>query len=194
FGGLYAGSPQEGQKALQPFVDYGTPLVNASGIIPYVAAQQALDAEFADGQRYYWKSLNIMELNEAAIERIVEGARKQVSPYSTTDLWHIGGEVKRVDAKASAFNGRGAAFLVNAEANWHDKADDHANMKWVREFIHDIEPFSDGSRYLNFAGFQEEGDDMMRNGFGKNYARLAAIKRQYDPTNFFRLNPNIKPE
>jgi len=194
FGGLYAGSPQEGQKALQPFVDYGTPLVNASGIIPYVAAQQALDAEFADGQRYYWKSLNIMELNEAAIERIVEGACKQVSPYSTTDLWHIGGEVKRVDAKASAFNGRGAAFLVNVEANWHDKADDHANMKWVREFIHDIEPFSDGSRYLNFAGFQEEGDEMMRNGFGKNYARLAAIKRQYDPTNFFRLNQNIKPE
>jgi len=54
-------------------------------------------------------------------------------------------------------------------------------------------PFSDGSRYLNFAGFQEEGDDMMQSSFGAHYARLEALKRRYDPDNLFRLNQNIKP-
>jgi hypothetical protein len=39
----------------------------------------------------------------------------------------------------------------------------------------------------------DEGDDRVRSTYGGNYARLQAIKQKYDPTNFFRLNPNIKP-
>jgi hypothetical protein len=63
----------------------------------------------------------------------------------------------------------------------------------VRKFIADMEPYSDGSRYLNFAGFQEEGQAMMRSSFGPHYERLLALERRYDPTNLFRLNQNIDP-
>ncbi len=71
---------------------------------------------------------------------------------------------------------------------------DEANVAWLRDFIADMEEFSDGSRYLNFAGFQEEGDTMMRSAFGPQYRRLSALKRKYDPDNLFRLNQNIDPE
>jgi len=47
--------------------------------------------------------------------------------------------------------------------------------------------------YLNFAGFQEEEDAMMQAAFGPHYERLADLKTRYDPTNFFRLNQNIRP-
>jgi FAD/FMN-containing dehydrogenase len=30
--------------------------------------------------------------------------------------------------------------------------------------------------------------------FGQNLQRLAAIKKKFDPDNFFRVNQNIKPE
>ena len=193
-GGLYAGPVSAGRRALQPLIDFGTPLLNFSGVKPYIEAQQTFDADYPDGLRYYWKSLNLTRLDDAAIERIVHHARQQVSPFSTTDIWHIGGAVTRASAEDSAFYGRQAAFLLNPEANWIDEADDEANLGWVRRFISDMEPFSDGSRYLNFAGFQEEGHPMIESAFGPQYARLVALKRKYDPTNFFALNQNIRPE
>ncbi|MEL6526389.1 MAG: BBE domain-containing protein, partial [Chloroflexota bacterium] len=69
-----------------------------------------------------------------------------------------------------------------------------ANIAWVRDTIDDIEAFSDGSRYLNFAGFQEEGNAMMQASFGEHYARLRELKRKYDPQNVFSLNQNIQPD
>jgi FAD/FMN-containing dehydrogenase len=82
---------------------------------------------------------------------------------------------------------------VNPEANWRAAQHDAANVAWVRTFIDALAPHSDGSRYLNFAGFQEEGESMMRRGYGPHYDRLVALKRTYDPDNVFRLNPNVSP-
>jgi FAD/FMN-containing dehydrogenase len=39
----------------------------------------------------------------------------------------------------------------------------------------------------------EEGQERVKASFRDNYERLANIKKQYDPTNFFRVNQNIKP-
>jgi FAD/FMN-containing dehydrogenase len=151
------------------------------------------DADYPDGLRYYWKSLNLQTIDEKAIERIAHHASQQPSPFSTTDLWHVGGAVTRVSPDESAFHGRQASFLLNPEANWVDAKDDDVNISWARDFVDDMEPFSDGSRYLNFPGFQEEGDEMMRKSFGDKYARLQELKQRYDPNNVFKLNQNIKP-
>ncbi|MFN8499115.1 MAG: FAD-binding oxidoreductase [Anaerolineae bacterium] len=193
-GAMYAGPVADGERVLQPLRDFGTPLLDFSGPTQYVAAQSIFDADYPAGMRYYWKSLNLTSLSDEAIDVIATHARRQPSPLSTVDLWHVGGQMRRVGADESAFNGRQAAFVVNLEANWTDSADDAANIAWARDLIAALQPFSDGSRYLNFPGFQEEGDTMMREAFGPQYTRLAQIKAKYDPTNLFRLNQNIKPE
>ena len=51
--------------------------------------------------------------------------------------------------------------------------------------------FASGGVYLNFIG--DEGGDRVRAAFGNSYERLAAVKRTYDPENFFRRNQNIAP-
>ena len=193
FGAMYAGAPVEGQPILQPLRDFGEPLIDFSEVMPYVEAQKVFDEDYPDGNRYYWKSLNLSRLDDRVIDRIVKHARQQPSVFSTVDIWYIGGAVTQVDDETSAFHGRQAAFLLSPEANWEHAEDDEVNISWLREFIADMQEFSDGSRYLNFPGFQEEGDEMMRQSFGPKYDRLAALKAKYDPTNFFSLNQNIKP-
>lgn len=194
FVGTFAGSVAEGERILNPLRAFGEPLADFSAPTPYLELQRFFDEEYPDGDRYYWKSLSLNGLDDRAIDRIVEHARRQPSPYSTTDLWDLGGAVKRASPDDSAYYGRQAAFLLNPEANWKDPEQDEANIRWARNFIEEMQEFSDGTRYLNFAGFQEEGDAMMRSAFGSNYERLAKLKEKYDPTNLFRLNQNIQPK
>jgi FAD/FMN-containing dehydrogenase len=193
--GMYAGPAEEGQRAMQPLRDFREPLVDFSGVMQYVEAQRFFDDDFPSFERrYYWKSLNLYELSDAAIDQIVRRVLSQPSPFSTTDLWHIGGAVRRAGEEEGAFVGRHVPFLFNVESNWEDPGRDETNIAWAREFVEAMREFSDGSRYINFPGFHEEGDEGIRATFGARYQRLAALKNKYDPTNLFRLNQNIKPQ
>jgi FAD/FMN-containing dehydrogenase len=193
--GMYTGDPEEGRRVMQPLRDFAEPLLDFSDVMNYQIAQTFFDADYPKYKlRYYWKSLNLTRMDDEVIALITDHARRQPSLLKTTDIWHIGGAVRRVAEEATAFHGRHISFLLNAEANWEDAADDDANMAWVREMLAAAQPFSDGSRYLNFAGLQEEGDQMMADAFAGKYAKLARIKQKYDPENIFRLNQNIKPQ
>ena len=191
FAGLFLGDPVEGERVLRPLHDYGVPLFDASGVMPYVEVQQAFDEDYPDGLRYYWKSVNVTDLGDTAIDAIVAAGTAPASPLSTVDVWHVGGAA--AESVDGAFATSSAAFLVNPEANWVDAADDDANIAWARALVTALEPFSDGTRYLNFAGFEEEGDALVRASFGDRYDRLAAVKARWDPDNLFRLNQNVRP-
>jgi FAD/FMN-containing dehydrogenase len=192
--GPYVGPVDVGEGVLQPLRDFGASLVDFSGPAPYVEVQKLFDEDYPSHElRYYWKATNLTELSDEMIDRIAEHAERQPSPLSTTDIWHIGGAVRRVSEDAMAYSGRDVAFTVTAEANWSDPADDEANIEWARRMVQDLERFSDGSRYLNFPGFLEEGEETMRATFKRKYERLVALKDRYDPTNLFRLNQNVKP-
>ncbi len=192
-GALYAGPIEEGRHVLRPLIEVADPIADFSGVMSYVDVQRLWDADYPDGIRYYWKSINLARLDDDVIDCIADHARKQPSTQSTTDLWFVAGESRNAKPETSAFYGREAALMVGVSADWTNPADDEANILWTREFVKALTPYSDGSRYLNFAGFQEEGEQMMRSAFGPLYTRLLTLKRRYDPTNVFRLNQNIDP-
>ncbi|MBD3305271.1 FAD-binding protein [candidate division KSB3 bacterium] len=193
FGACYAGSVEEGQQVLQPLREFAEPMVDASGPMPYTDVQTILDAEFPDGFHYYWKSLYLDSLDDPVIDGVAACNEQRPSPLSTVDIWQMGGAISRFSEDDSAVGSRDAPYLLGIEANWDPSEDDDANIAWARKCIADMQPFSNGRQYLNFPGFLEDQEQTMRTTFDNRYERLVALKNKYDPTNFFRLNHNIKP-
>jgi FAD/FMN-containing dehydrogenase len=191
--GMFAGPVDEGEKALQPLRDLGTPLSDLSDRMAYVDAQQIYDPDYPAGHRYYWKSTNLPSLPDQAVDVLVDHMRRAPSKHSTIDVWLNGGAMARIADEATAFSGRDGRYVVNPEANWEDPAEDDVNIAWARELLAALEVHASDGMYLNFPGFLEEGQSLVRASMGGNYERLAQLKRRLDPENLFRRNANIEP-
>jgi hypothetical protein len=76
-------------------------------------------------------------------------------------------------------------------AQWTDPAQTASHRDWARAGEELLRPFSQNAHLLS--ALDVEADDVIKTAFGANLPRLAAIKKKYDPTNFFRVNHNIRP-
>jgi hypothetical protein len=76
-------------------------------------------------------------------------------------------------------------------AQWTDPAQTDMHRDWARSGEEILRPFSENAHLLS--ALDVEADDVIQTAFGPNLPRLAAIKKKYDPTNFFRVNHNINP-
>ncbi|PKK13648.1 FAD-binding oxidoreductase [Thermomonospora sp. CIF 1] len=194
FAAMHSGDPAHGEAALRPLRDIGSPIADLSGPKPYLEVQRFFDEDYpAHVMRYYWKSRYLGGLPDELIDVLVELNEASPSPHSTLDVWQLGGAFARPGPQATAFGDRSAPFLLGIEANWEDPERDGACIRWARRVYDAVAPFTTGADYLNFPGLLEDHDRMVRDSFGVNLARLAELKRRYDPGNLFRLNPNIRP-
>jgi FAD/FMN-containing dehydrogenase len=187
----WSGPLEQGEDIVRPLREIAPPVADLSGPMPYLAAQQLFDPDYPDGGRYYWKSIYLRDLDDATIEALIRHAAGRPSSHTTLDIWALGGAARREPAGGSAFTRREDPFLLGIEANWTAPEDDDANIAWAREVFRDMARFSPGGAYLNFPGFGEEGESLLRASFGPSYDRLRELKRRYDPDNVFRSNLNI---
>jgi hypothetical protein len=192
-GSVYSGSVEDGERITQPLRELATPLLDLSGPEPYTAVQASFDPFFPKGLLYYWKGLNVNGLPDELIAEICQKAAERPSSMTDIPIWHQGGAMSRVGESETAYGNRKAPFMVTFEATWTDPAESEQNIQWSRDGWDRLHKYSDGSIYLNFPGFGEEKEDMVRAAYGPNYDRLKRLKTQYDPTNLFRMNQNITP-
>lgn len=186
----YCGPIDEGQRVLQPLRRFGTPAADAIVPKPFTVHQAMLDAMQPSGRNYYWKSDDLPGLSDGAIDTIVAHSEAITSPTTIVAMFQLGGAASRVAEDATAYGHRNAQHALNCNASW-DQGDPGPQIQWAGNFSTAIQPFSAGV-YVNFLG--DEGEDRARAAYGApKYDRLVALKNRYDPTNFFRLNQNIKP-
>jgi FAD/FMN-containing dehydrogenase len=190
--GVYTGPIGEGERVIQPLRELATPILDLSGPDQFAHIQSAFDPFFPKGLLQYWKSTYVEELSDALLDALCELAATRPSPRTTMDIWPQLGAPMRVGATETAF-GRRPPYLLAFESSWTDPAGTDANIAWARDAYASMQRFSASGIYLNFPGFGEEQDDLVRAAYGANYERLTALKAQYDPGNLFRMNQNIKP-
>ena len=191
--GCWSGPLGEAEQAVKPLRELTTPVADLSGPMPFLVAQQLFDPEYPDGRRYYWKSTYLSDVGEAEADLVSRYAASRPSPLSSIDVWALGGAMRNEPAGGSAFAKRDAPFLLGVESNWEDAEADAANIAWTRELIDEASALSPGGTYLNFPGFVEEGEQLLRDTYGAKYARLQEVKTRYDAENTLRLNQNIQP-
>ena len=187
----HCGSLDDGERALRPLKAFGPPVLDQIGPVPYAQFQTALDGAFPRGRRYYWKAQFLREISNGVIDALLEIYPKAPSPSALLVFQQVGGAIARIPSSESPYANRDALYDCFPLAIWDSPADDQSNIRWARELWSAVSPYSTGGVYANNLG--DEGEDRVRAAYGENYARLVALKNQYDPTNFFCLNQNIRP-
>jgi FAD/FMN-containing dehydrogenase len=188
----YVGDPAQGERLIAPLRGLGKALGEHIGVQPYVAWQQAFDPLLAKGARNYWKSHNFSRLGDDAIDTIIQYAGRLPSPQCEIFIGTIGGQTARVAPDAMAYSSRDAKYVMNVHGRWESAAEDERGVAWAREFFKKAEPFASGGAYINF--LTQDETDRIAFAYGPAFTRLSALKKKFDPTNFFRMNQNIKPQ
>lgn len=187
----YAGDVAEGQRVMEPLKSFGAPVLDLCVPKPYLAHQKMFDPSFRHGCWYYVRSCDLAALTDEVIDVVADFGMQITSPITSVALWQMGGAVARVDDGATAFHGRHAGFTFNINGNSLTGDGFEEQRAWARGYWDALSPFHT-SVYVNF--LMEEGEERVRQAYGEEkYERLKAVKRTYDPTNFFRLNQNISP-
>jgi FAD/FMN-containing dehydrogenase len=195
-GAVYVGDPEKGLKLMQPLRELAEPLADTSGPLPFAAGvQKAFDEFFQRGVlRSYWKSTYLDDFSDDALALVANAYKTRASTRTLCVVFSWGGAINKVGAEDTANTERSANWMFSCDGNWEDPAEDSKVISWVRERWAEVHALGTGSVYLNFTGVADEGADVgVDDAFSRNLKRLREIKKTYDPTNFFRINNNIKP-
>ncbi len=167
------------------------PLTTTVGSAPYLDVQTSHDLAFGWGSRSFITSHNANDVRAEALDEMVTHVA-EVPGEATFSITALGGAIGRVPEDATAYAGRASAFDLSADSAWSDASLDDSNFAWCRRAMEIVEPDRSLGAYAN--GNSDIGPEATRRIYGDaKVARLAALKRTWDPENVFHVNPNVAP-
>ena len=188
----WTGDIPSGEQALAPLRALATPVADAVAPIPYSEIYRFTEHQAAP----HAASIRMMfadELSDEALDAALSAMKRASSPFSLIQFRGLGGAMARVANDATAFAHRERRYFVAIIGLWLDASEDAAvHEAWTAVLWRTFRREGNGV-YVNF--LEVEGPDRVHEAYPPaTYARLAEIKRRYDPTNLFRFNQNVPPE
>jgi FAD/FMN-containing dehydrogenase len=187
----YTGPMELAEATFKPIREQFPPALDFVAPIPHPVLQSMFDALYTRGLQWYWRADFVNELSDEAIDLYVKHGSQLPTWQSTMHLYPVNGAAHRVGRNDTAWSYRDATWAEVIVGVDPDPANKDLIVNWARQYWDDVHPYSAGGAYVNF--MMEEGQDRVEASYRDNYERLVAIKNTYDPTNFFRVNQNIKP-
>ena len=158
---------------------------------PYLEVQTAHDLVLGWGHRSFIAGLYANDFRADALDALVDHVATGPTggDFSVTAQ---GGAIARVDDDATAYAGRTGRFDLSVNVAWEDAEEDEAARAWAHRAMAFVEPDAIEGRYANENA--DDGPDATRAIYGDaKLARLAELKRRWDPDNVFRRNHNVPP-
>jgi FAD/FMN-containing dehydrogenase len=195
-GFVWVGDPDEGRQLVPLVESLGTPIATRIEELSYLRLQTLDDEVHRPGSyRRYFKGHYLSELRDEAIDAFLSQGEPDPgvdrSRLPNGSLQGYGGAIAATSDDESAFSHRNALVEFLASTRWTDAAEDSQFIGAARRFGAALEPYASGV-YVNVLA--DEGERGVRRAYSADkLARLATLKRQYDPDNLFHLNQNIRP-
>jgi hypothetical protein len=188
---IWTGDPEAGRQYLQRALSLCSPDSVSSKIVSFLNLQTMADSDFPSGRRYYTKSGYFTYLDDSVIDRLVEAVATIPSSETQVEVAYLGGAAARMGVDETAFGDRNSPFILNLLASWSEPSADAGNVDWIRGVFNKLRPAMKPGVYVNFMSGDEQ--DRVPEAYHERWDRMVAIKSQYDPGNFFRLNQNVPP-
>jgi FAD/FMN-containing dehydrogenase len=189
----WSGRFDEGEKVLRRIRDFGPAQSDSIKARPWLEMQRVMDIGPV-GVRF----ANDVDFISAIDARTADALAANIvsaTPGScgiALELFH--GAACRVSVAGTAFSVRRPGFFVHMTGAPDDGESLEPTSAALARFREALQPVSTGDTYLNGLGLHIElSEARVKRGYGPNYPRLRRLKSRYDPANFFRLNPNIRP-
>lgn len=187
----YTGPEKEAERVFKPIREFGPPALYGIHAMPYPMLQSAFDALYPPGLQWYWRADFVKELSDAAVAVHVKHGSNVPTMHSSMHLYPINGAAQRVGKTETPWSYRDATWAEVIVGVDPDPANTKRITEWSKTYWDALHPYSAGGAYVNF--MMDEGEERIKATYRDNYARLASLKKKYDPTNLFRVNQNIKP-
>jgi FAD/FMN-containing dehydrogenase len=196
-GFVWVGEMSDARRYLDDFRTIGTSAGETVDVMRYVDLQSSGDDRHHHGLRRYSAGHYLTEFSDAAIDAYL--TRGIPASGSTTDPAFLpgggfqayGGAIADVGLTDSAFSHRETVVEFFAGSTWADASEDEMRIAGARAWAKELEPFSSGT-YVNVIADAGDGG-VARAYHAAQLARLADVKRSWDPANVFHLNQNILP-
>ena len=188
----WCGDLEAGNKAVAPFRALGKPIADVVGPSPFTGWQSAFGPLLTPGARNYWKSHDFTAIAPELIDVVLDCVGRVPSDDCEVFIGHLGGQVNRRAADATAYPHRNVEYIMNVHTRWSDASQDKTCIAWARDLFDRTAKHATGGVYVNFMPEDEKGR-IRAGAYGPNFDRLAKLKTKYDPENLFRMNQNIAP-
>ncbi len=192
--GNYYGPFNQIDDRLKAVRAYGKATVDRVYPQQYVDVQRSIDDGVNEpGRRRYAKGGFLREVTDDLINAVIDGMEPLPTRRIGVGLLPMDGAVARVGPADTVWAHRDASHNIDSTSSWTvtDLELEAEHIAWNRAYWQEVEPFTKGGFYVN--SLMDESQGQVNANYGHNYARLVEVKNKYDPTNFFRLNANVRP-
>lgn len=193
--GCYVGPIEQGEKAIQSWVDWMEPMANQFHPLPFTEAD-LISNDPRDPIPAAARNIILHDLSDEVVDTLINRAfpQKGPTPLMFAELHHGGGAMARIDEDTIAYSQHAAPFVLNLVGLIPTPQMRAAYTEIVQGIRHELEPYSTSGAYLNFLTGEARWKQTQDAFSPEAFQRLITLKQWYDPENLFCFSLNIPLE